>query len=161
VVTVSGSSAAHPSAWKKVMAELNVDFVAEVPPLARSVPFIERTAATRPPRLDEPLNLDLDPRFTPPPELAQVPSVAAAARPVPGTPLAPPLGGQAPSSAGTGWRGELRYRSSEAQACFDLGRTELSAGRNQSAMAHLRRALQLAPGDAEIAAEIGRALSSA
>jgi hypothetical protein len=161
VVTVSGGAAAHPSTWKKVMADLNADFVAEVPPLARPVTFIERTAARRPPRLDEPLNMDLDPRFTPPPELAQLPPVASVARPAPGTPLPQPLGGPTHSSAGTGWRGQLRNRSPAAQECFDLGRTELSAGRNQSAMAHLRRALQLAPGDAEIAAEIGRALSSA
>jgi cytochrome c-type biogenesis protein CcmH/NrfG len=64
-------------------------------------------------------------------------------------------------TAGTGWRGESRTRSREAQECYDMGRIELAAGRTQSSMAHLRRALQLAPGDAEIAAELGRAMTGA
>ena len=84
--------------------------------------------------------------------------------PGPPLPLGPPFEDPfaiAPcaGTAGTGWRGGARLRSREAQEAFDLGRTELAAGRGSSAMAHLRRALQLAPGDPEIASEIGRAMT--
>jgi cytochrome c-type biogenesis protein CcmH/NrfG len=55
----------------------------------------------------------------------------------------------------------VRSRPREAQECLDLGKGELEAGRASSALAHLRRALQLAPGDSEIAGWIGRALKGA
>jgi cytochrome c-type biogenesis protein CcmH/NrfG len=79
----------------------------------------------------------------------------AVGTPPPGTVPAAPAG---PPTAGTGWRGGVTTRSRDAQEALDLGRTELAAGRTRSALAHLRRALQVAPGDAEIAAEVGRAM---
>jgi Flp pilus assembly protein TadD len=60
------------------------------------------------------------------------------------------------ATAGTGWRGVARSRSREAQEAYDLGRLELDAGRTSSALAHLRRALQLAPGDADVASALQR-----
>ena len=137
-VTVSGSAASHPSAWKQVMKELKAEFVQEAP----AVTPRPSLAAPPPPPLPLPL-----PRAAPPP----------VARP---TPLAVEAVGGEPS-AGNGWRGGSRARSAEAQEYFDLGRAELAAGRGHSAMAHLRRALQLAPGDAEVAAELGRAMTGA
>jgi Flp pilus assembly protein TadD len=62
------------------------------------------------------------------------------------------------ASAGTGWRGMHRQRSPDAQRAFELGRIELAEGRVRSAVALLRMALQLAPGDAEVAAELGKAM---
>ncbi len=95
-----------------------------------------------------------------PPAPAPFPVPAApAVPPVPVAPAAPVASSPESPTAGTGWRGGARARSREAQESFDLGRRELAAGRSSSALAHLRRALQLAPGDAEIAAEIGRALA--
>jgi Flp pilus assembly protein TadD len=70
----------------------------------------------------------------------------------------PPAGAPPSATAGTGWRGAGRTRSADAQEAFDLGRQELEAGRTKAAMALLRRALQLAPGDAEVASELGRAM---
>jgi hypothetical protein len=169
-VTVSGSAAVHPSAWKKVMADLEVDFVLEVARSTRPEPVIERRAPKGPSLPDGPIDMELDPRFTPAPGpgLMTVPGAPAASPgrtpapiPTPG-PMAAIQPTPAPGSptAGTGWRGDVRLRSREAQECFDIGRAELVAGRGNSAMAHLRRALQLAPGDAEIAATIGRAMAS-
>jgi Flp pilus assembly protein TadD len=41
-------------------------------------------------------------------------------------------------------------RSPEAQACLDRGLAELAAGNGNTAIALLRRATQLAPGDSEV-----------
>jgi hypothetical protein len=181
VVTVSRSASAHPATWKKVMAQLGAEFVLEAPYLPRSEGFTERMVtreaprrearptpgrgvapAPEPPRSYAPIAFDdAVPAAAP---VAQVPPPlpqhAPPPRPVPPAAVPPPLPAPAGgSSAGTGWRGEARHRSRECQESLDLGRMELAAGRGSSALAHLRRALQLAPGDAEIATEIGRAIS--
>jgi hypothetical protein len=57
--------------------------------------------------------------------------------------------------AGIGWRTAARPRSPEAQAAYEGGLSELRAGNVAGALALLRRALSLAPGDAEIARQIG------
>lgn len=49
-------------------------------------------------------------------------------------------------------------RSDEAQGCYEHALLELEAGKMGAAMALLRRALVLAPGDAEIAGALGRAM---
>jgi Flp pilus assembly protein TadD len=54
-----------------------------------------------------------------------------------------------------GWR-RTRGRSPEAQAVFDRALEELQSGTVNGAIALLRRALQLAPGDAEIAQALGK-----
>jgi PilZ domain len=127
VLTLSRSSAAHLSAWKKVMADLDAEFVLEQQLASRPAPSLQAF-------------------------LVEVPFAAA---PVAAAPVAAAPGS---ATAGFGWRGGARLRSREAQESFDLGRTELAAGRANSALAHLRRALQLAPGDPDIATEIGRAM---
>lgn len=48
-----------------------------------------------------------------------------------------------------------RARPPQAQTLLDLARTETAAGDFQAAMEWLRAALQLAPGDPEISAELG------
>ena len=162
VVTLSRSSAAHLSAWKKVMAELEVEFVLEVPQGSRPAPPTGKTAAVSSPPAASGIEFDLGPSSAPPlePPLFEDPFAAASATAVAARPTAAPKPAvPGAASAGTGWRGGAHHRSREAQESFDLGRIELAAGRSSSALAHLRRALQLAPGDPEIATEIGRAMT--
>jgi hypothetical protein len=161
VVTVNRSAASHPAAWKQVMKELEAEFVPDVPRLNRTVtrelPVVHGTAT--PVEQSGALRFDLPPAMSqpaPPPPLPR-PAPPPVARPTPLSVEA--VGGEA--TAGNGWRGGTRARTREAQEYFDLGRSELAAGRGNSAMAHLRRALQLAPGDADIAAELGRAMTGA
>jgi hypothetical protein len=76
-------------------------------------------------------------------------------------PSAPGLAARAGGPArdegkGTGWRQPARARSGEAQAAFDRARAEFSAGNVNGAIALLRRALALAPGDPEIADVLGK-----
>jgi hypothetical protein len=59
------------------------------------------------------------------------------------------------AGAGGGWR-KQRTRSAEAQAVFDRALEELRTGSVNGAIALLRRALQLAPGDSEIAQALGK-----
>ncbi len=60
--------------------------------------------------------------------------------------------------AGVGWRAPSGPRPPEAQECFDRARAEFGAGRHSAALALLRRALALAPGDPEIAGAIAAAM---
>ncbi|HET8541196.1 MAG TPA: PilZ domain-containing protein [Anaeromyxobacter sp.] len=59
------------------------------------------------------------------------------------------------SGKGFGWRKRPRKRPGEAQVLFDRARAEFSAGNVNGAIALLRRALALAPGDPEIAQVLG------
>jgi hypothetical protein len=82
--------------------------------------------------------------------------VVAPSPPAPGAP-----GGAARDSdlegKGVGWRKPSgRARSGEAQAAFDRARAEFAAGNVNGAIALLRRALALAPGDPEIADVLGK-----
>lgn len=164
VVTVSRGAAVHPESWRAVMVELGVQFVIEPLP-SREVPGFG--TVTPPPvwrqAAVEPIDLPpLEPSPLEPPPAPPPPAPAVAAAPPPASPppepasMPPPPPGAA--SAGTGWRGVGRARSAEAQEAFDLGRQELEAGRSKAALALLRRALQLAPGDAEVATALGRAM---
>jgi len=71
--------------------------------------------------------------------------------PVQARPPAPPLGT---------WTAPAAGRPPEAQQALDLARRELASGRVGAARVLLRRALQLAPRDAEIAKEMQRALAA-
>ena len=59
------------------------------------------------------------------------------------------------AGAGVGWR-KTGARSPEAQAAYERALAELQAGSVAGAIALLRRALALAPGDPQIAAELGK-----
>lgn len=159
-VTVSRGAAVHPEAWRAVMSELGVDFDVDAGPSRELAGF----GTVTPPPTWRPVAVAA---ATPPPmEPIDLPPLEVPAQPPPGAPRPPPLAAPPPpagappplASAGTGWRGAGRSRSAEAQEVFDLGRQELEAGRSKAAMALLRRALQLSPGDAEVAAELGRAM---
>ncbi len=74
----------------------------------------------------------------------------------------PPLFAKTPhpgadfQGAGVGWR-RAKARSPEAQAAFDQALQEIAAGGGTNrAIALLRRALALAPGDPEIASQLGK-----
>jgi hypothetical protein len=166
VVILSRAGAAHPTAWRQVMADLGAEFVTEQPRAARPAPFSEAVGLGIP-SAGGGMDLDLGLDVSPPLELSEAPGKPSAGSPLQPPPVParpPPLPSRAApptpgaSSAGTGWRGVVHNRSRDAQECFDLGKVELEAGRGSSALAHLRRALQLAPGDSEIAGWIGRAL---
>jgi hypothetical protein len=93
---------------------------------------------------------------TPVPVPAPTPAPVAAVTPVP----AARSGQAAPdfTGAGVGWRAPATSRSPEAEAIFRLALAEIEAGRTHQALALLRRALGLAPGDPEIAGAIGLAM---
>lgn len=106
--------------------------------------------------------LDLPPDDGPPLEVA-TPAAAASwsapgsepARTVSSAPgLATPVPAPDFAGAGGGWR-SARTRSAEAQAVYERALEELQAGSVNGALALLRRALQLAPGDPEIAHALG------
>jgi hypothetical protein len=159
-VTVARGAAAHPESWRAVMEELQAEFVIDQLPTrtspglaALTPPPLQRIAAPPPMPAVEPIDLPpLEMAPLPMAPLQMAPPEPAAAEPAP----PPPPSG--PATAGTGWRGTGRTRSADAQEVFDLGKQELAEGRTKAAMALLRRALQLAPGDAEVAAELGRAM---
>lgn len=96
----------------------------------------------------------------PPAELRPPPP----ARPILGTQHASPGAAAEPPrhapdlvGAGVGWRAAVsRPRPAEAQRCLEAARAEVDAGRLNDALALLRRALSLAPGDAEIAGALGQ-----
>lgn len=75
----------------------------------------------------------------------------------PGTPGEPAARGPKRDfkGAGVGWR-TARARSAEAQGVFDHALAEIHAGNTSAALALLRKALQLAPGDPEIAGALGK-----
>jgi hypothetical protein len=171
VVTVARGAAAHPESWRTVMADLGASFFVEAP---REIPV---TSYTPPPWVPVPLGpsaavvqaIELAAAEVTDPIGEVAGPAAPPAAPVP--PSLPPLQGAPPgmppplyaappgaATAGTGWRGSARTRSADAQEAFELGQQELAEGRTKAAMALLRRALQLAPGDAEVAAELGKAM---
>jgi hypothetical protein len=165
-VTVSRSVASSPQAWKAVMQQLGAGFDRPGPDASQTgrAPPEPFTVPPRPPPAGQPPpaapGSGVGMRTAAPSAPAPPQPVAAqpAARP-PGPAGAAAPGGSAPAAtAGTGWRGTGRARSPEAQEALDLGRAELAAGRKSSALACLRRALALSPGDSEVAAELGKAM---
>jgi hypothetical protein len=179
VVTFQRGQAVHPESWKKILSEVEASLAVEemgragppavvAPPPAfepirpgRGEPAARPTAAA--PRTYEsswpvtpahaPGGIELPPDDGAPalevarPGSTPVPGWAEAAR----TP--PPQADFA--GAGVGWR-KTRVRTPEAQAAFDRALAELQAGSVNGALALLRRALALAPGDPEIAAALGK-----
>ncbi|HVO20559.1 MAG TPA: PilZ domain-containing protein [Anaeromyxobacter sp.] len=140
-LTLSRAAAVHPRAWTAVLGE-------PAPTPIPSLPTVSLTSPGQPGRsgtpFPSPTRRATDPAPTPPP---------ASPAPVPETSRAP-----AEASAGAAWRAPATARSPEADALFRLAMSEIEAGRAHQALALLRRALGLAPGDPEIAGAIGRAM---
>lgn len=183
-VTLERGRAAHPDAWKKILTEVEASLAVEslgtgpipsradgpqpatpplpmdpvaapLPPPAAAAPPAAGPAASpwgTPARDPHPL-LELG-EPGPPLDVAP-PAPRGAARAEPGagwtTRPAPDPGG-----AGIGDREPALERGAEAQSLYERALAAVDAGDVPGAIALLRRALALAPGDFEIAAVLGR-----
>lgn len=138
-VTFFRGAAVHPDAWRRILADHESAFAAasleRSPPSGypSRPPSPEETAAAR----SEARRLEIRPATTPAPERGRA-HATVAARPAAD---APPQRREPPP-----WG-----RSAEAHRCYEHALQEVEAGRPSGAVPHLRRALALAPGDAEIA----------
>ncbi|BDG05837.1 PilZ domain-containing protein [Anaeromyxobacter oryzae] len=169
-LTLARGGSVHPESWKRILADLEGTFAVEAlraaptpPPLRAVAPTAARPAprpaptpipVAAPPRAPTPAPGDLRRTYTPLPFESR--SVArgidgGASWAAPAHPPAPDYSG-----AGVGWRAPTGPRPSAAQECFELAHAEIAAGRVNGALALLRRALALAPGDPEIAGAIGK-----
>jgi len=176
-LVLARGAAVLPGTWKQILAEMEASLAADE---------LERSAPRPPPQWTPPTPAARTPppavARTPPPT-RKVPAVQA---PVPtAPPLPPPQPGPVPAretrgmraldvggargrgprghepkhdfeGAGVGWRSQPRPRSSEADRLFQQAVAESEAGKIDTAIGLLRQALQLAPGDPEIAALLGR-----
>jgi hypothetical protein len=172
-VLLSRGASTHPAAWKEILGE----------PLKRPLEIIARASG----RLmdDGPTKEQTSPgsemKSTPTPvsrRVAQdtfspIETTPAPPKPPPTPPPAPPAkpppipAEQAAAAArptpdytgaGVGWRAPAQPRSPQAESAFQLGLAEMGKGKTAQALALLRHSLALAPGDAEIANAIGRAM---
>ncbi len=142
-LTLSRTSAAHPLSWRTILGD---------PP-----PGPERPAVTPLPSAPR---LALVPARTPTPVPSRTPPPAPAAQAVtPGPAAAPPRRpGPHDGRAGGGWRAAAGPRPASAEELYQLARSEIAAGHTHQALALLRLALSMAPGDPEIAIAIGMAM---
>lgn len=157
-LTLARGASVHPEAWKRILADLEATLAVEglaaapTPPPLRPAPPPRRPPVAAPTPV--PPAVPVRPAPTPLPLEARAFARgidSGAAWTAPSRAPTPDFAG-----AGVGWRAPAGPRSSEAQECLDLAAAELEAGRAHRALALLRRALALAPGDAEIAGAIGK-----
>jgi hypothetical protein len=165
-VTLARGGSAHPESWKRILDEEEASLAAEAldgesaatpPPL----PPLERPAAPPPPVAAVPPRPSTSPVPPPPPPVAAPPPARTpppAAPAAAGTPPPMEIYRDLPTpdfqGAGVGWR-TPRERSAAAHELFVRAVQERDAGSVQGAIALLRRALALAPGDPEIARALG------
>jgi len=181
-VLLSRAAAAHPVRWKHILGEpLRADDLPATEEAADAFELLEDGPpaslqdATQPAPLSSRVTAKLPVVSAPPPVSRRIaegiepveapaPPRAPPSRPPPlprKAPVpAPPAEAHAPdfSGAGVGWRAPSEPRSPEADDLLKLGLSEIEAHRMHGALALLRRALSLAPGDPDIAAAIGRAM---
>ncbi len=173
-ITFQRGQAVHPDSWKKILhdveASLAVESMGKASNLAAPPAPTQRPASPPPPFVPiRPIGArsyesswpaqqahDPSPVIDLQHDAASAPlELAALAQPAWAQPTRP-----APSAdfagAGVGWRKVPHHRSGEAQAVFERGLAEIQAGRVSGAIALLRRALALAPGDPDIAAALGQ-----
>jgi hypothetical protein len=174
-VTLSRGQAAHPDAWKRILtdveASLAVESLGTAPPVpVPRGPAPEADSETTPIAM-QPLAAPLPPPAEPAANPAASPWGTPARDPHPSLELGdagPPIEIAAPTSgfasgrprdagaAGAGRYAKAGERGAEAQALYDRALREIDAGSVSGAIALLRKALSLAPGDAEIAAVLGK-----
>jgi hypothetical protein len=167
-LVLSRGASVLPATWKQILSDLEATLAVEE--LERSTP-----RAPPPPLPSQPFPAST-PARTPAPGHTFVPAVSApvhAAPPAPAPPARPetragmrsldsggPWGAHEPHAdfkgAGVGWRTQPRPRSPEADQLFRHASLEAEAGRVDAAIGMLRQALQMSPGDPEIAALLGR-----
>jgi hypothetical protein len=132
VLTLSVSEAEPAWRWHAVLDEAERGPAPSVAaPVARAAPPLAPAAAA--------------------PAIPDVPAPVPAPTRAP-APLPPP---PAPAAAKGLYGAVVRQRPAEAQECLDQARAAAAAGEIGGAIALLRRALALAPRDAEISAELG------
>lgn len=164
-VTSSRRAAVDPALWSRILGVPSHEAPAVSGALAESPPSAAGAPGVPSPSPRPPLGPGTPPRttpsgLTPMPVLRSPPRVARAeARSVDRgildhcgprrTPIPDFVG------AGVGWRSPPKPRSSQADEDYRRALSELQAGRNSNALALLRRALSLAPGDPEIAKKLG------
>lgn len=184
-VTLSRGQAAHPDAWKRILtaveASLAVELLGTTPlpfttvpampePGPEVTPFPLRSLAAPlpPPRGQFPANPAASPWGASP--QARDPSPALdlgdPGPPIEVAPAVPPRGagraqpgkswGAPPAAPGAPPPAPADGRAAQARALYDRARTEIANGSVNGAMALLRKALTLAPGDAEIADALGK-----
>lgn len=178
-LTLSRGASVHPESWRRILTALEASLAVEdlrppvPPPWPRPGASLPAAPAPTPPPVAR-----ASPAPTPPPGAGPVPARTPAplATPVPHAPARAVAPGDSRSvarsldggggwvgprpppdyhGAGVGWRAP-RERPPEAQGCLDQAKLEIAAGRVHGALALLRRALALAPGDPEIAEELGK-----
>jgi hypothetical protein len=170
-LVLARGAAVLPAAWKQILAELEATLA--VDELERTSPHV---APPPPARTPPPPPVTR----TPPPPTRELPAVYAAVH-APPPAASPPASsshretrasiraidsggawgsGHEPKhdfkGAGVGWRSQPRARSPEAHELFRRATAESEAGKVDVAIGMLRQALQLSPGDPEIAALLGR-----
>ena len=147
-VTFQRGHAVHPDSWKKILSDVEASLALDE--IGNVVPGVyPRPPAPEPARRTRPGV----PTATPAPAAGW-----AAGRPLDPTPVvdlkgdpdAPPLEVASRTSA------RASTRSGPAQEAFDRALVEMRSGSVNQAIALLRRALQLAPGDPEIAEALGQ-----
>jgi hypothetical protein len=168
-VTLSRGGSVHPDAWRKILSEAEASLAIES--LRGSGPIAPAQPSPAPGPPPGTLAAPAAPAVSlePPPAVggAAVPEgsdwIVPAAEMVPASwpgaavPAAPPAPSATPSPASS-VPAAGRGRTDGAHQLYQSALRELEAGRIPGAMALLRRALSLAPGDPEIAAALGRAM---
>jgi hypothetical protein len=149
-VTLARGASVHPASWRRILTDVEAGFAVEALGAAAPPPWMEPPAPT------SSRTLPLERATATPVPLAFESRAVARGLERGGSWAAPSRTPPDFQGAGVGWRAPGRPRAPEAQGCLELARAEITGGRVSGALALLRHALALAPGDPEIAAEIGR-----
>jgi hypothetical protein len=149
-LTLSRGSASHPLRWRGILGEVAVPQGAERPSLTPPLSSPKPTPA--------PTSTPKAPAAVSAPLPTPVPSPVVAIEPTATHSLRRDRTNDA--RAGGGWRAPAGPRPKTAEEMFQMAKSEISAGRLHQALALLRLALTLAPGDPEIAITIGVAMQS-
>jgi hypothetical protein len=165
-VTLQRGQAVHPDCWKKILTDLEASLAVESLGKGGVAAPLERAAATTelgfappapmqgydPAQAYDPTHvIELEEDDGPPLEIGFSTDESPASRNAPYGPGVP----RDRSGAGVGWRRPPK-RSADAQVALDRGLTEIAAGDVNAGITFLRIALTLAPGDPEIARQLGK-----
>jgi hypothetical protein len=159
-VTLQRGQAVHPDCWRKILTELEASLAVESLGTGGVAAPLEPAAATTELPVATPASMQAyDPTHVielqeddgPPLEIGVVTDGSPPSRNAPYGPGVP----RDRYGAGVGWRRPAK-RSADAQVALDRGLTEIAAGDVNAGITFLRIALTLAPGDPEIARQLGK-----
>jgi len=170
-LVLSRGASVLPAAWKQILSDLEATLAVEE--LERPSPRAPPPSPPPPPRAPAPALHGAGTPF--PRAMPFQPAAHASVHPVAPTPAPVQASGAAARTvdpggswgapqephrdfkgAGVGWRSQSRPRSPEADQLFRQATLDAEAGKVDSAIGQLRKALHLSPGDPEIAALLGR-----